>query len=239
MRVLRKSGRYLKNQALKNLGLAIFCMIIFGVNVWLVVLKLLAFQIDLLRVMQLLICLLALAGFYVFWRRYRIFRGGLEGEQQVVKLLKAKLSNDYYLINDAYFRDGYGDIDHIILGPNGLFVIETKNWSGKISCQGDEWQRDMDHRISNSLSPSKQVKKNASRVRNAVESGKTREKTRISVEGIIVFTNRHADLHITHPSVPVLRLWELPKFVTSFKDSGSYTRQQLEQIGKKILEHIQ
>jgi hypothetical protein len=40
------------------------------------------------------------------------------------------LSDDYYLLNDLYLRDGGGDIDHIVLGPNGVFVLETKNWSG-------------------------------------------------------------------------------------------------------------
>ena len=33
--------------------------------------------------------------------------------------------------------ESYGNIDHIILGSNGIFVIESKNYDGKIICNGD------------------------------------------------------------------------------------------------------
>lgn len=66
---------------------------------------------------------------------------GAIGEQKVVKALEF-LSNDYILINDfnisfhpaLYFskEDEYIktiQIDHILVGPAGVFLIETKNWS--------------------------------------------------------------------------------------------------------------
>jgi hypothetical protein len=43
----------------------------------------------------------------------------------VTQILSA-LDDNYVLINDAMFSDGYGNIDHIVLAPNGIFVIETK-----------------------------------------------------------------------------------------------------------------
>lgn len=66
---------------------------------------------------------------------------GAIGEQKVVKELE-KLSDEYYLINDfnytfprAIFNKIENDyiksiqIDHILVGPSGIFLIETKNWS--------------------------------------------------------------------------------------------------------------
>jgi hypothetical protein len=68
---------------------------------------------------------------------------GALGEQKVVKALE-KLSDEYFLINDfsvsfspAIYNRQDNDyiksvqIDHILVGPSGLFLIETKNWSEK------------------------------------------------------------------------------------------------------------
>ena len=54
-----------------------------------------------------------------------------------------------------------GNIDHIVLGPNGIFVIETKNYKGEISCYGDVWHGDYDTESYPIKSVSKQAKRNA------------------------------------------------------------------------------
>jgi hypothetical protein len=66
---------------------------------------------------------------------------GAFGEEKVVKTLET-LSNDFFLINDfsisfspAVFNSQEGNyiksvqIDHILIAPSGIFLIETKNWS--------------------------------------------------------------------------------------------------------------
>lgn len=66
---------------------------------------------------------------------------GALGEQKVVKTLEA-LSDDYHLINDfalsfypAMHNKQENDfirsiqIDHLLVAPSGIFLIETKNWS--------------------------------------------------------------------------------------------------------------
>jgi Nuclease-related domain len=68
---------------------------------------------------------------------------GALGEQKVVKTLET-LSDAYFLINDfvvsfspAIYNRQENDyiksvqIDHILVGPSGIFLIETKNWSEK------------------------------------------------------------------------------------------------------------
>jgi len=68
---------------------------------------------------------------------------GALGEQKVVKTLEA-LSDEYFLINDlsvsfspAIYNRQDNDyiksvqIDHILVAPSGVFLIETKNWSEK------------------------------------------------------------------------------------------------------------
>jgi len=130
MRVLRKSGSHLRNQAWKNLALATLSILVLSIAFLPIIPKLLLQQIGILEEARLAVSLAALVAFYVYLRRYSSYKGGLQGERQVANLLKSTLGDDYYLLNDVFFRDGFGDIDHIVLAPNGLFVIETKNWSG-------------------------------------------------------------------------------------------------------------
>ena len=108
----------------------------------------------------------SLGAFYFYLRRYHIYNAGLRGEKQVANLLTHTLNDDYYLLNDLYLRDGGGDIDHIVLGPNGVFVLETKNWNGNISCNGDEWQRSGKQNFSGR--PSRQVKRNAAKIQQII-----------------------------------------------------------------------
>lgn len=52
---------------------------------------------------------------------------GLEGENIVLEQLNT-LPENYFVFHDVKLPGGYGNIDHIVVGPTGLFVIETKNF---------------------------------------------------------------------------------------------------------------
>jgi hypothetical protein len=181
----------------------------------------------------LLLSIGPLLGFYHFLRKYRIFSGGWEGEKQVAKLLTGKLNDDYYILNDLYLHKGGGDIDHIVLGPNGVFVLETKNWSGSISCSGDEWQRTGKRNFSGS--PSRQVKRNAAKIKQIIDNNPNLRSMAIWVEGIVVLTNNHATLHLHNPTVSVLKLPQVPTYIVAFRNAQSLSREQLEAIGKEII----
>ena len=55
------------------------------------------------------------------------------------------------------------------------------------------------------------------------------------VEGIVVFTNKHATLHVNNAIVTVLRLRHLPNQIISNWRSSNLSRKQIESIGKEIL----
>ncbi len=234
MRKMKGSGSYLKNQVRKNLAKAAFCLFLFCLIVFILGLSVVySFSVSVLDVAGLLVSLVPLAAFYYYLRRYRIYKGGWAGEKQVTKLLNSRLNDDYFLLNDLHLRNGAGDIDHIVLGPSGVFVLETKNWSGEVTCRGDEWQRTGKRDFKSS--PSLQVKRNAAQIKHVVNSSPSLRVLGVWVEGIVVFTNNHATLHLNNPTVPILRLNQLADHITSQKSSGVFSRQQLEEIGKEIL----
>ena len=71
-------------------------------------------------------------------RRLWTVRTGRRGERMVNDLLGG-LSDDYWLVNDVTLGLAHGNIDHVLIGPCGVVVIETKQLAGSIRCWGDAW----------------------------------------------------------------------------------------------------
>lgn len=80
-------------------------------------------------------------------RRLHSFLKGAQGEDQVARILSL-LSSDFTIFNDLELPHSGASIDHIVLSPNALFVVETKNWrgtltveNGRVLCNGEEPDR--------------------------------------------------------------------------------------------------
>ena len=65
---------------------------------------------------------------------------GSQSSHLVTEALR-NLPDSYSLISGVVIPPNRGDTDHIVLGPNGIFVIEDKHYAGEIKCKGDEWKR--------------------------------------------------------------------------------------------------
>ena len=86
--------------------------------------------------------------FYLWMRRHnsfiedklresRAWRRGYEGERVVGELLEDGLSDKYHIFNDVKFPGRKANIDHIVVGPSGIFVLNTKNWRGTVAWAED------------------------------------------------------------------------------------------------------
>ena len=76
---------------------------------------------------------LVLFAFVVY--RGLTYSAGDEGEKAVARRLRRLSEDRYFTINDLMFekRSGYTtQIDHVVVSPYGIFVIETKNISGYV-----------------------------------------------------------------------------------------------------------
>lgn len=60
---------------------------------------------------------------------------GARGEEAVAALLAA-LPAGYHVFHDVACG-GAGSVDHVVVGPRGLFVVETKCWSGAVTAEGE------------------------------------------------------------------------------------------------------
>jgi hypothetical protein len=62
------------------------------------------------------------------------FLRGARGEAAVAGSLEARTSGGpTVLLHDRRMPRGRGNIDHLAISPNGIFVIDAKDWKGKVS----------------------------------------------------------------------------------------------------------
>jgi len=166
---------------------------------------------------------------FSYWTGAASTRKGWEGEIRLAAEL-SYLSDEFLLLNDVMLPGSKGNIDHIVVGPTGIFVFETKNYSGKYVCYGDRWffQGILQKYDVNSVSL--QAKSNA-----AILSGLLHSFGFIvEVSPIIVFTHPSVQLWLHHPTIPVLKSGTVCSFVLNqrprFQFTGPYTQKVAERI---------
>ncbi len=59
------------------------------------------------------------------------WRFGAEGEERTAKALRSLIRSGWVLVNDVPAKRG--NYDHILIGPAGVFVLETKRLAGTVS----------------------------------------------------------------------------------------------------------
>lgn len=69
-------------------------------------------------------------------QRVTAWRVGAEGEQATGRALEG-LPAGWLVLHDRRIPGGHANIDHVVVGPPGVFVIETKRRSGTVSIGGD------------------------------------------------------------------------------------------------------
>lgn len=69
---------------------------------------------------------------------------GKVGEVKASTSLHMILPSTCVLINDVVLEPGLEDfiqVDHVVVGPSGVHLVETKAWEGAFLCHGDDWKR--------------------------------------------------------------------------------------------------
>ncbi len=77
----------------------------------------------------------------VLWLAWDFYNGvasyfkGARGEE-IVAVQLGELPVGYHVFHDLEIS-GVTPIDHLVIGPAGVFVVETKFWSGRVHCRDD------------------------------------------------------------------------------------------------------
>lgn len=156
-------------------------------------------EIVIAVIVVLFVLILALSA--LFFRRTKT-RGEM-GEDAVKRVIGKTKENKRYVINDLILQHGdmTSQIDHVVVNPRGIFVIETKNYSGKIF--GTTGQREWTQILADGRTQNKfynPVKQNATHVYAVKEIvGK------LPVRSLVVFVQNNVE-HIEADNVIPLYL---------------------------------
>lgn len=154
---------------------------------------------------------------------------GDKGEKAVIKILKKEKSY-HRIVNDAIFLTEKSEmthqIDHILIHPHGVFVIETKNYYGDIiSNTGDSfWLKIIKGQASKISNPLIQNKSHAKIIKKIV--GKD-----VDVIPVIVFVKNNAPFM---GDENVINLKDLLLFVFSYPYIRIMEKKEIDEIYKLI-----
>jgi hypothetical protein len=177
--------------------------------------------------------LLSGAGLVIYERAYRKrsplreqLQAGLRGQRLLPQMLSG-LSDDYFLINNLNLPGRADDIDHVLVGPNGIFALETKHHRGRIFCRDGQWYQSKISRAghlqpeSPIRDPTQQLKRNVDYLRSCINrtDRPLSRRTALWIEGLVVFTHPAVSLDL-----PETVLADAPFSVIRARDVPSYVR---------------
>ena len=159
---------------------------------------------------------------------------GIWGEKKVALKLKLLSSKKYKVLNNVLIQTETrsSQLDHIIVSNYGIFVIETKNYSGWIF--GHEYTREW----------TQTLYKRKHKFRNPIKQSKAHIRTLKDVLGtfgsipyypIIVF-NGNATLKRITSSVPVIYGGRLLRCIKKHSNTVHLSDQEVDQIYQKIIQ---
>ncbi|GMQ55609.1 hypothetical protein AN1V17_00010 [Vallitalea sediminicola] len=155
-----------------------------------------------------------------------IIKSGLEGEKEVLKLL-SDLPKRYKVISDILIKgkNTSSQIDYVIVGSNGIFIVEAKNIKGTISGNGNskyltqvkigkggkEYRREL-------YNPTLQVKGHVLGLTKFLK----RNNINSNVHGIVYFSNEESKINFKSNNIVVLSKSknDLLKYIKNYKKDG-------------------
>ncbi len=167
---------------------------------------------------------------------------GIQGEQGVTNRLAEELDDSYLILNDVSVRyeRQKAQVDHLVIGPKGIFVLETKNWSGHI--EGDErarqWlfypthaaDRQPPKKFFNPVWQCRRQVKFVDRFLRSVGQDWP------DIRPVVIMYSPHADWEIQNQTTEILYLSEVSEFILkSSARRGEYTAQEIETAAQLLL----
>lgn len=214
MKTNKEFSPYLKGKYSRNRNWALVALLIGGLNLGLGF----YFNQSILTALGVIV-LMSDATLYFLGQAFS-YRSGIHGEKAVARELQ-DLDDSFHLLNDVLIRGVKGNIDHILAGPKGIFIIETKNNSKEIR---DYKAREI----------SKELTEKARFLSQLI---KVSANLTLFVEPICVFTHpKLVKLPDLGSHIKVLPLSKLTRHIIEAQSSKNLTELQLELISERIIE---
>ncbi|MCD1261102.1 VTT domain-containing protein [Paenibacillus athensensis] len=169
---------------------------------------------------------------YVVYQIYRKRKAGAKhgdaGERSTAHQLRY-LGKEYRVLNSRRVRGGGGlqEFDHIVVGPNGVFHIDSKHWSGDITFTSNGLERS---KGGHQEDPTSQMYRHEFVMKELLKSSNLHA----DVVGVLCFTHPHSKLTGKSPAFATVKLDRLLHTIKSHKPKKTLTSGQIAEIEKLI-----
>lgn len=133
------------------------------------------------------------------------------------------LGKEYRVLNGRVVRSGSAEqeIDHVVVGPNGIFHIENKSWAGEISLNGQSEAKE---------DPTAQ----SYRYEFVLKELMREHHIQTDVVGVICFTHPDVRLVGESPAFAALKPDQVASYIRGYKAKHQLTDQQVRETAELI-----
>lgn len=155
---------------------------------------------------------------------------GLAGEQMIARQLR-RIGQDYKVLNGRYVKGGGStqEFDHLVVGPNGIFHIETKNWGGTIAFTNHGMERSKE---GHSQDPTAQLYRHEYVLKELLRS----HKLQADVVGVLCFANPDCTLVGRSPAFLTVKTDRLIHTIKSYRPRKPLSGTKVRSIAKLLEE---
>lgn len=155
---------------------------------------------------------------------------GAKGEKKVKDILHNKIKEYHKILNDLTLVNDKSEmthqIDHVLIHPHGVFVIETKNYYGKIISDTHDsfWLKEIRGKVERIGDPLKQNKSHTRMVKKYLPK-------EIEAIPLVVFVKNNA------PYIPdenVFNYKDLLLFISSYPYQKELNKEEIDSIYKSL-----
>jgi hypothetical protein len=165
-------------------------------------------------------------------RKIEEHRFGQEGEEQVLQAIIQSLDGNWSVFQNVRLPGrNKGDLDLVLVGPPGLWVLEVKNYRGQYRNIGETWEyRQSKNWKVLKKSPSEQAKNNALRLKNFLQA----DNLNVFVNQAVVWVNQESPLFVENPSVSVWQYNRLSDELGNIWQVEKLSQEEKNKISNKL-----
>lgn len=151
-----------------------------------------------------------------------------EGYRSIAKDCLSKYGSVSIILKNADYIDEAQEFDHIVIGENGIFIIETKNYAGVISVSAEgDWIQEKDGVCKGIKNPVQQCNRHHGIIKSIVGN--------VPITSIICIANDSAIIKgRENCEIPIVKVELLQDFIKRVKTERQLSEPEIEDIIKKI-----
>ncbi len=165
-------------------------------------------------------------------KKIQEYRLGQEGEDLTVQAIAGSLDGNWHVFRNVSLPGrNQGDLDIVLLGPSGVWVLEVKNFRGEYRNRGEDWEfRRGNKWVKASVNPSRQAVENAVRLSGFLKA----DHVDVFVNPAIVWVNQESELEIQNPRLPIWKLERLPDELGNIWQGEKISAENRGKIAQKL-----